>query len=135
MSALVTDYGLDLYPREKPVLHVDDLHTLLFHHWALDTEVFPDERQRVQLAAIMLTAAYTAARPGSLVYVDTHDQQRGRLGSTDGDVKEPVKTLCYKHIALLLLRDDGQGRRGTRNTMVMEIDLTHVKGNLRDPKP
>jgi hypothetical protein len=34
-----------------------------------DTSVFPDGRQRLQVAFLVLISAYTATRPGALVYV------------------------------------------------------------------
>ncbi|KIX08334.1 uncharacterized protein Z518_02990 [Rhinocladiella mackenziei CBS 650.93] len=53
--------------REKPVMDVDDVF-LVLHHWVLDTSVFPVERQRLQLALLLLLSAYTATRPAALVY-------------------------------------------------------------------
>jgi hypothetical protein len=38
------------------------------HHWVLGTSVFPDERQKLQLALWILLRAYTATRLAALVY-------------------------------------------------------------------
>jgi len=59
-------YSLDTTAREKPVMNVDDVYLVLHHHWVLDDSVFPDERQRLQLALLLLLSAYTATRPAAL---------------------------------------------------------------------
>ena len=50
-------------------MNVDDIFRVLHHHWALDNSTFPDGRQVLQLAFLILICAYTATRPGALVYV------------------------------------------------------------------
>lgn len=125
------DYSLDLTRRDKPVLHINDLLLALHHHWFLDTETFPDERQRVQLAALLLTAAYTASRPGSLVYTNS-PKDHGLSDSPYVGAAEPNKTLCYRDVKVLLLRN---ADRQERDVMLMELDLTHVKGDRINPKP
>ena len=124
-------HDLDLSRREKPVLHVNDLLLVLHHLWALDEEAFPDERQRAQLSALLLTAAYTACRPSSLVYT-MKAKQKGGISNMDDDGRSVSKTLCYKHVKVLLLRNENPQER---DVMVMEVDLTHVKGDLTNPKP
>lgn len=57
---LTTKYNLDTTTRKKPVMNVDDVYLVLHHHWILDTSVFPDERQRLQVALLLLPSAYTA---------------------------------------------------------------------------
>jgi hypothetical protein len=54
--------------REKPVMDVDDVFLVLYYHWVLDTSVFPDKRQHLQLAFLLLLSVYTATRPAALVY-------------------------------------------------------------------
>src|SRR2546423_15685414 len=68
---LTRKYSLDTTTREKPVMNVDDVFLILHHHWVLDTSIFPDERQRLQLAFLLLLSAYTATRPAALVYKAT----------------------------------------------------------------
>ncbi|KAL6722251.1 hypothetical protein ACLMJK_001358 [Lecanora helva] len=128
---IMEDYALDLSRREKPVLSIDDLLLVLHQLWALDEEVFPDERQRVQLGALLLTAAYTACRPSSLVYSAKAGEARGTKEAIE-EQQEFCKTLCYKHITVLLLRNDDAWER---DIMVMEVDLTQMKGDSADPKP
>ena len=122
---------MDLSRRDKPVLHVNDLLLVLHHHWALDEEAYPDERQRVQLSTLLLTAAYTACRPSSLVYTTKATRKDG-ISQIDDDGREVSKTLCYKHIKVLLLRNENPEER---DVMVMEVDLTIAKGDRTISKP
>lgn len=48
-------------------MNVDDLLILLQNHWIDDVTTFADERQRIQLALLLLTAAVTASRSCSLI--------------------------------------------------------------------
>ncbi|KAH7016562.1 FluG domain-containing protein [Microdochium trichocladiopsis] len=52
----------------KPVVGVDDLHSLLVFNVGYDKGVLRLERYRVQLSAIYLILAYTGARPAELVH-------------------------------------------------------------------
>jgi integrase len=83
---LTQEYGLDNVETEKPLLEADDFVEVLQYHWASDINVFPHERQRVQVAAILLLAAFTGSRPHALLnleygdldlYVD-RDRKNGR---------------------------------------------------------
>ncbi|KAF2228547.1 hypothetical protein EV356DRAFT_538004 [Viridothelium virens] len=49
-------------------MNVDDLFLILHHHWVWDTSWFPEPRQSLQLAFLILICAYTASRPGALVH-------------------------------------------------------------------
>lgn len=46
---------------------------VLHCHWAKDTNTFPNERQRIQLATILLLAAFTGSRPGALLRIRYED--------------------------------------------------------------
>ncbi|KAF2174706.1 hypothetical protein K469DRAFT_685751 [Zopfia rhizophila CBS 207.26] len=70
-------YRLDTSPPAKPVLSVDDLLLLLYHHWVLDTGAYPDEEQRLLLALLFLFAAYTGCRPCSLVDASVKKSDEG----------------------------------------------------------
>jgi hypothetical protein len=50
-------------------MSVDDIFLILHHHWVQDTTIFPDGRQRLQFAFLVLISAYTVTRPRALVYV------------------------------------------------------------------
>jgi hypothetical protein len=137
-------------------MNVDDLLMALTHHWSKDISQFPDERQRVQLAVIMLFAAFTASRPGELV---DGSRKRGRRkaanqrAKTEGGIQLPwndidnddfdeitntepdgyrPKALCYEDVSVVLLPNP---KDGTRNVLAMEIRLANHKGSDNKPKP
>lgn len=98
-------------------MNVDDMYLVLHHYWVLDALVFPDERQRSQLAPLLLFSAYTATRPAALVYKKTdRDKQREYyLGWEDKDPEdldnsnrmdldiEDIRMLCYEDVTLMML--------------------------------
>jgi Protein of unknown function (DUF3435) len=127
---------------EKPVMNVDDVYLILYHHWVLDTATFPDGRQRLQLDFLELIIGGTASRPGALVYVKRNEKRiKGYcIGEDDSEEDEPDeaedntdwededdKTLCYRDVTLLLLPNPNC----IRDLLVMEIDLNHTKGHQK----
>jgi hypothetical protein len=140
---LVPRYELDMSVGEKPVMNVDDLYIVLLHHWTKDTTPYPDGRQIIQLAFLLLVSAYTGSRPGALVYVDKNERtnvQHFFSNAKDGEEAQDeedwdlraddLKTLCYGQISLILLPNPG----GVRDHLVMEVDLKHTKGHHSRPK-
>ncbi|KAJ5098773.1 hypothetical protein N7532_005774 [Penicillium argentinense] len=139
---LVARYNLDMSVGEKPVMNVDDLYIVLHHLWTKDKTPYPDGRQIIQLAFILLVSAYTASRPGALVYVERNEKtniQHFFGNADDGDRPpedewdlrhEDLKTLCYGQISLILLPNP----TGERDHLVIEIDLKHTKGHHSRPK-
>jgi hypothetical protein len=145
-------YNLDASTREKPVINVDDIYLILHHYWVVDTVIFPDGRQRVQIALLVLEMAYTATRPAALVYVrrnekrvkgpcigeddsdeDEEDNKERDDGKSDEDSdwgEEYDKTLCYGDVTLLLLPNPD----GIRDVLAMEVDVKHTKGHHKKPK-
>lgn len=138
-------YCLDTTIRDKPVLNVDDVYLILHHHWVLDRSVFPDERQRLQLALLLLLSAGTATRPSALVYTEAdkrkqrehyigweEEQDEGIEGENSADlVVEDVKTLCYEDVTLLLLPNPD----AKRDLLAMEVKLKYTKGWKKRPNP
>ncbi|KAA6408389.1 MAG: hypothetical protein FRX48_08131 [Lasallia pustulata] len=57
-NLLIDEYGLRTTPKKKLVI-LDGLYLLLYTHWVLDDSTFNDERQRVQVATGLLTAAFS----------------------------------------------------------------------------
>ena len=85
------DYtNLDLSTKEKPVMNVDDVFLVLHHRRVMDTATFPTGRQRLHVAFLVLMVAYTASRPGALVYVARNEKKsRGHaIGEDDEDEDE-----------------------------------------------
>jgi hypothetical protein len=124
-------------------MNIDDVYLVLHHHWVMDTSVFPDERQRLQLALLILLTAYTATRPAALVFKPTNKQKLREhyIGWENGDCDdndnamelnwEEIKTLCYEDVTLLLLPNP----EGKRDVLVMEVTLKYSKGYQMNPKP
>jgi hypothetical protein len=123
-------------------MDIDDVYLVLHHLWVLDTSVFPDERQRLQLAFLILLSAYTATRPAALVYkaTDQVKQREHYLGwendKHDDDDKmeldwEDIKTLCYEDVTLLMLPNP----EGKRDLLAMEVTLKYTKGWKKRPNP
>ncbi|KIX01209.1 uncharacterized protein Z518_08934 [Rhinocladiella mackenziei CBS 650.93] len=92
----------------------------------LDTSVFPDERQRLQLALLLLLSAYTATRPAALVYKATdRTKQREHYFGWENDISsdndemdldwEDIKTLCYEDVTLVMLPNPEGEARSTRH--------------------
>ncbi|MCJ1250100.1 hypothetical protein MMC30_007326 [Trapelia coarctata] len=70
---LADEHELDESETDKPLLDVVDFVEVLRCHWVMDTNTFPHERQRVQLATILLLAALTGSRPGALLGITYRD--------------------------------------------------------------
>jgi integrase len=76
-------------------------------HWATDTNVFPNERQRVQLATILLFAAFTGSRPGALL------------------------AIKYQDLDLFVLQNLKTGKI----KLMMRVRLAKTKSRLKQKKP
>jgi hypothetical protein len=70
---LTKEYGLDNMDTEKPLLEAEEFVELIRYHWASDINIFHNERQRLQLAAILLLAAFTGSRPHALLCITYRD--------------------------------------------------------------
>jgi hypothetical protein len=128
---LVARYNLDMSVGEKPVMNVDDLYIVLHHHWTKDKTPYPDGRQIIQLAFLLLVSAYTASRPGALVYVEKNEKTNVQhfFGNADDDERTPEDEWDGQ-ISLILLPNP----TGECDHLVMEIDLRHTKGHQFRPK-
>lgn len=118
-------------------MDVDDVYLVLHHHWVHDTSVFPDERQRIQLALLIQLQAYTATRPRVLAYkklskkaIEDHyfgseDEATQPKYAEEWDPKEDdFKTICYRDVTLTLLKNP----EGGRDLPAMEVTLRYTKG-------
>ena len=59
VGPLVKEHGLDDSETDKPLLNVEDFLEVLHCHWVTDTNSFPHQRQRAQIATLLLLAAVT----------------------------------------------------------------------------
>jgi len=112
INLLVDEYDLRTTPNKKPVIGLDDLYLLLYTHWVLDDSTFKDERQRVQVATGLLTAAFFGCRPCSLF--DT----RVKIDEPDGSDVPTDDTAVAS----------AQGGRKAVNDIKMDAS-NHVKSN------
>lgn len=100
--------------REKSFIGHSALQGALYYHWVFDTEVFDLERDRVQLAAVLLLLAYTGSRPGAIV----ESSSRGIAGTN--------AALCYGDLVLKLL----QPKSGPL-LLVLEVRILLDKGKRK----
>lgn len=114
----VDEIDLDLTTRSKPVMSVEVLLIALHYLGASDPSVFPIERQRVQLATIMLVIACTSSRPAALVEASC------AAGSNE--------CLTYDDTRLLVLPNPAEP---DRHVVIMEVTLLYTKGNRKTKDP
>ena len=103
---MADEHDLDDRETEKPLLDVEDFWEVLQCHWVTDTNKFPHERQRLQLATILLIAAYTTSRPRALLAIKY------------GDVK------------LFVQRDTKTGEEG----LMLQIELKKTKSRKKQKR-
>ena len=131
--------------QQKPVMNIDDIFFILHHHWMLNTSIFPNEQQQLQLTLLLLLSAYTATWSGALMYkMMSRRKQRkhyliweaddDNLDNNENKMDldwEEIKTLCYKDVTLLLLPNPNR----KRDILVMEVVLKYTKECQNTPKP
>lgn len=118
---LKDQFHLSLEPRApKSALFVEDLDLLLTHHWILDTEVFPHERMRLQLAMILIIAGATSTRPGALLQLRYGDIEFALFPSSDGARPHLTMTVRLKET-----KQRGGKRTPTAFGFHEEIKLIH----------
>ncbi|KIW36296.1 hypothetical protein, variant 3 [Exophiala oligosperma] len=123
---LTEEYGLDNEEVEKPLMEADDFVELIRYHWASDINRFPNERQRLQLAAILLLAAFTGSRPQAL------------LDLTYGDLDLYIEKNAETHADMLrlgvkLTKTKSRQKRKRPKTYTFNLDrnpifcpITHI---------
>jgi hypothetical protein len=160
INDLTEQYKLDKTPPKKPVLSCDDLHVVLFFHWVCCKRVYPDEEHRLSLSLLFLFAAYTGARPVSLVDAsvklpdkdarsaardatirfydpneeDGTDEDSDEIPDFDTEElpsEEEIMSVLFEHVTILLLRV------GDRVELepAMFVTLIHTKGENKKPQP
>jgi len=98
---------LDDSETDKPLLDVEDFLEVLRCHWVTDTNSFPHERQRVQVATLLLLAAVTGSRPGALL------------------------AITYSDIDLFVLRDQKTGEVA----LTLQLRLKKTKSRQKRKRP
>lgn len=64
---------MDNTETEKPLLKTEEFVEVIQYYWVFDINVFPNERQRVQVAAIFLLIAFTGSQPHTLLNLTYRD--------------------------------------------------------------
>ena len=72
-SDLTREYKLDDLKKNKSTLDAQNFLKILRYHWLSDTNVFVSKLQRVQLAIILLTIAFTDFRFSTLLTIEYRD--------------------------------------------------------------
>ena len=99
----------------KYTVGYDGILGTLYYHWIFDTELFPTERDRVQLAFFILLLAYTGSRPGAIVESDIKG------------IRKTNEALKYRDINLTLVRP----RDGAPALLVMTVRIVLDKRRRR----
>ena len=102
----------------KPILALEDLGSLIEHHWKYSRVVYPTERERVQLSAFLLLLAYTGSRPGAII----------ESGSRPGNI-----ALRWRDVEIWLWRQDD--RPHVPFVIVLKITFAFRKGDEWSNKP
>jgi hypothetical protein len=93
------------------MMNIDDIYLVIHHHWVQDTSVFPDERQRLQLALLILLHAYLKTIIYSTV---TRDWQY--LGYRCNAVPQCKAKLTNKYLLVIFVQHELEVRRASVGT-------------------
>jgi hypothetical protein len=137
MDILIDQFELEETGRFRAVPSADDVVRILYHHWVLNDDYFPEERQRLQLAIMDIFCASTTARAGTVVesscYFGRNEAVEYRdieiYAVRDDDYPGGVKLGMLIQLRLL------KGRRNRGNPSVLQPnDLTLQLTWLLDPR-
>ena len=107
VGSLAQEHGLDDSETDKPLLNAGDCSKILRCHSVMDTNHFPHERQRVEVAILLLLAVVTGSRPKAL------------LG------------IMYEDIDLFVLRDKTTGQVA----LTLQLRLKKIKSRQKRKRP
>jgi Protein of unknown function (DUF3435) len=118
MGTLIDQFELEETSRFRGNMNADGVLDILHHHWVLSDEYYPDERQRLQHATMIIFCASTTARAGTVV------ESSGYLGRNEA--------VEYRDIELFALRDpDWPG--GVKLGMLVQLRLLKGRRNRGNP--
>lgn len=119
-------------------MNINDLYIVLYYYWIKDKTPYPNGRQIIQLAFLLLVSAYTTGRLGALVYIERNEKINIQYffgNNNNNNKREPehewdlrhkdLKTLYYRQISLILLPNLTR----ERGYLVIEVDLRYTKGH------
>lgn len=96
----------------------DDVLEILHHHWALSDAYYPDERQRLQYAMMIIFCASTTARGGTIV------ESSGYSGSNEA--------LEYRDVHLYVV-PSSETPGGVQLAMLIQLRLLKGRRNTGNP--
>ena len=99
-------------------MDADDVLGALHHHWALSDEYYPDERQRLQHAMMIIFCASTTARGGTIV------ESSGYLGTN--------QALEYRDVHLYVVPSP-EVPDGIQLGMLIQLRLLKGRRNRGNP--
>jgi hypothetical protein len=118
MDTLIDQFELEETGRFRAVPRADDVIRILYHHWVLNNDYFPEERQRLQLAIMDIFCAPTTARAGTIIESSCYF---GR--------NEAVE---YRDIEIYAVRDDNYPG-GVKLGMLIQLRLLKGRRNRGNP--
>jgi hypothetical protein len=92
-------------------MNADDVLAILYHHWVLCDDYYPEERQRLQHAAMDIFCSSTTARAGTIVESSCY------FGTNELETEFPGGVKLGMLVQLRLLK----GRRNRGNPLVSLI--------------
>jgi hypothetical protein len=118
MDTLIDLFELEETGRFRGVMDADDVLAILHHHWVLCNDYYPEERQRLQHAAMNIFCASTTARGGTVVESSCY------FGTNEA--------VEYRDIQLYAMRDkDYPG--GVKLGMLIQLRLLKGRRNRGNP--
>jgi hypothetical protein len=119
MDTLIDQFELEETGRFRAVPSADDVIRILYYHWVLNDDYFPEERQRLQLAIMDIFCASTTARAGTVIESSCY---YGR--------NEAVE---YRDIQIYAVRDDDDYPGGVKLGMLIQLRLLKGRRNRGNP--
>ena len=111
-------YQLSFEKNSKPDMSVTNLRCVLRHHWVADQEIYPTERQRIQMFLMLLLCAFTASQPGAII--------------DNTCANDTNRFLRYRDIEFMLMLNPEPGKR---DLWVMKVTLVFLKRDHRKSNP
>jgi len=118
MDTLIDQFGLKETGRFRGNMNADDVLAILYHHWVLCDDYYPEERQRLQHAAMDIFCSSTTARAGTIVESSCY------FGRNEA--------LEYRDIELYALRDS-EYPGGVKLGMLVQLRLLKGRRNRGNP--
>jgi Protein of unknown function (DUF3435) len=118
MGRLIKKFQLKQTGRFRSNMNADDVLSVIHHHWELSDDYYPDERQRLQHAMMIIFCASTTARAGTVV--------------ESSGYRDDNEAIEYRDIELYALRDP-KWPGGVKLGMLVQLRLLKGRRNRGNP--